>query len=174
LLRRALRLQEEALGLDDLLVARTRDYLGRNAFNAGRFGEAEGLFRDAARIAVPRTGERTADVAYYFGSIAASLREQGRYGEAWPFVCRSLDIRRELQQGDTLIASSLDNMARIALGEGHAAEARSLHWIYLAAVGPNAPLVRNQAALLDQLRKLAPDAPRVDARDFCNTSRRNC
>lgn len=174
LLRHSLRLREEVLGTEDLLVAETRDHLGRNAFNGRHFVEAERLFRDAARIAVPKTGEKTEAVAYYYGSIGASLREQGLYDPAWPYVCRSLEIRRELQLGDWLIASSLDNMARIAFGQGRHDVARSLleqsHWTYLAVAGPDAPVTRSQDVLLDRLRTLARNAPRVDARDLCRSA----
>ena len=168
LLRHALSLREEALGPDHLLVARTRDYLGRNAFNSRRFVEAERHFRDAARITIPQTGELTLDVAYYFGSIGASLREQNRFGLARPYVCHSLAIRQSLlPPGHQLIASSLDNLARIALGEGDVVEARTLleesQRLYVAAFGSEPPLIRNQRALLDRVRAAAPVAPPFEA-----------
>lgn len=172
LLREALDLQMAVLGTNDLLVARTLDYMGRNSFNGRQFPRAEQLFRLSARIAIPKTGEMTIDVAYYFGSIGASLREQGKFAEARPWVCHSLAIRRALLPADDpLIASSFDNLGRIAYGEGRFGEARALveesHRLYLLRYASTEPLLVAQARLIDDLRRRAPNAPPFDTLEPC-------
>ncbi len=170
LLRRALVLQEAAVGPLDPVVARTRDRIGRNAYNGGNFLVAEQMFRDAVGISQPLATERDLEYAEYLGDLGAALREQHRYAEAWPPVCRSLAIRRAaLPPVHPLIAASLNNMGRIALGEKQFAEARALleeaYRINLSAYGSQEPLVRQQAQLLVQLRQAAPGD--IDPVDPC-------
>jgi tetratricopeptide (TPR) repeat protein len=170
LLRRALALQEAAVGPVDPAVARTRDRIGRNAYNGGNFLVAERMFRDAVVIAEPRATDRDLEFAEYLGDLGAAIREQHRYAEAWPPVCRSLAIRRAaLPKAHPLIAASLNNMGRIALGQKQFPEARVLmeeaYRINLAAYGSHEPLVQQQAQLLVQLRQAAPGE--IDPVDPC-------
>ena len=160
LLRRALALQEQA-GATPEALARIRDRIGRNDYNGGSYATAEPLFRDAVNLTRPRAGDADLDHAAYLGDLGAAIREQHRYAEAWPPVCRSLAIRRQaLPANHPAIAASLDNMSRIAIGEGRLALARALlenaYRINSLAYGPDDPFVRQQAQTLSRLGQAAP------------------
>lgn len=160
LLRRALSLHEAAGTATDRMAARIRNRIGRNAYNGGSFVIAEQMFRGAVRLATPDATRTDLEFAAYLGDLAAALREQQRYAEAWSPVCRSLAIRREAGgPNDPLVAASLNNMGRIALGEGRAGEAYALmkdaYEINLRAYGESGAAMRREAAALDHVRQLA-------------------
>ncbi len=172
LLRRALALRLETLGPTHLLIAETRDRIARNEYNRGHYPDAEAMWHEAIAIAVPQTTERTRDVAYYYSSIGAALREDRHFAEAWPYVCHAIAIRRAiLPPDDPAIAASLDNMGRLALAEGRTPEARALveesHRLYRAAIGPDPAIVRYQTQFLADLRRRAPVAPPFESLTLC-------
>ena len=160
LLRKALSLHEASGAVDDRMAARIRNRIGRNAYNGRAFAAAEEMFRDAVRLAAPDAAGTDLEFAAYLGDLAAALRERQLYREAWDPVCRSLAIRRAaVGASDPLVAASLNNMGRIALGEGRAGEAYALmdeaYAINLRAFGEAAGGMQREKANLEQVRQLA-------------------
>jgi tetratricopeptide (TPR) repeat protein len=133
-LLRALALRQSVLPPTDPRVAQAQDQLGRVYYNRGigradpgPFQRAEKLFAAAAAAASQSLGPRDLTYAAYLGDLGAALREQHRYAEATRAVCHSLTIRRAvLPADDPLLSASLDNLSRIAYGEGQVQEAMQL------------------------------------------------
>ena len=160
LLRRALSLHEAAGGATDRTAARIRNRIGRNAYNGGAFEVAEEMFRDAVTLATGTPLPKDLEFAAFLGDLAAARRQLGRYTEAWDPVCRSLAIRRDtVGARDPLIAASLNNMGRIALGEGRPAEAYALlsdaYAINRDVFGEGSAEMRREADTLERVRRLA-------------------
>lgn len=167
LLRRALTLQEAGGGGTDRMAARIRNRIGRNAYNGKSFAIAEPMFRDAVALGMSDATPKDLEFAAFLGDLGASLRELGRYPEAWDPVCRSLAIRRAaLGENDPQVAASLNNMGRIALGERRNGEAYALmadaYEINRKAYGDAHPAMRREAEILEHVRKLA-QGRRIDA-----------
>ncbi len=160
LLQRALALHEAAGGAGDRMAARIRNRIGRNAYNGGAFDLAERMFRDAVRIAAPDAAPKDIEFAAFLGDLGAAQRQLRRYAEAWQPVCRSFAIRRDaLGPGDALVAASLNNLGRIALGEGRNGEAYALlsdaYAINRTLFGDGSDAMRREAATLEHVRRLA-------------------
>jgi hypothetical protein len=130
------------------------------------------MFRDAVQIAMPGAAHPDLEVAAFLGDLGAALRELRRYEQAWDPVCRSLAIRRSaVGPNDPLVAASLNNMGRIALGQGRAGEAYALmmdaYAINRRAFDEGGAAMKREAAILDQVRRLA-NGNRIDI-DWCGS-----
>ncbi len=154
--RRALAIQEKALGPNHPGVA---DMLGSLALlygKQGRYAEAEPLYRRALAIQEKALGPDHPDVATELDNFAVLYKNQGRYADAEPLHRRALAIREKaLGPGHPDVAASLNNLANLYAIQGRYVDAESLYKRTLAirekALGPNHPDV---AASLDNLAAL--------------------
>jgi CHAT domain-containing protein/tetratricopeptide (TPR) repeat protein len=156
LARRALAIQEKALGPNDPAVA---DMLGTLAvlYNGqGRYAEAEPLYSRALAIQEKVLGPDHPDVATALGNFGVLYKNQGRYADAELLHRRALAIREKVLGPDHPdVAISLNNLAALYHAQGRYADAEPLFQRTLAirekALGPDDPDV---AASLDNLAAL--------------------
>jgi tetratricopeptide (TPR) repeat protein len=154
LLNHALAIRRDQLGPGDPKVAEVIERLGALSFNRGKYGEAEEHFRKALDIDVRALGERNIATSYIMGDVGAALREQHRCNEAQTIVERSLTIYRDLLPPNSpLMATRLNNLARIYLCERRYADARQALQTSLA-IYSNRSIeagIRSDQALLERV-----------------------
>lgn len=157
LLQSALDDRYDVLGPNDPAVVQVVNQLGRLYFNRRDYDRAITQFRNAV-FATDRPGApESVALSIYLGDLGAALREARYLGEAESVVGRALAIRRaRLAPDDALIAGSLNNLGRIYLAQQRWTEAAGAfsesHRIYERQLGPDAPLTRQQTALLADAR----------------------
>ncbi len=144
--RRALAIEEKALGPDHPDVGRHLNNLALVYWDQGRYAEAEPLYMRAVAIAARELGPDHPSLAQSLNNLAIMYRDQGRYQEAEHLHTRSLAIfESALGPDDPSVALSLDNLGVVYRDEGRYGEAEPLHERALAiferALGPDHPAV---------------------------------
>jgi tetratricopeptide (TPR) repeat protein len=99
LFRRALSLQERALGPEHLGVAATLAQLAALCTTRGEYAGADPLYRRVLTILEATLGPEHADVAATLESYAALLRRMGREAEAVQMGARAKSIQAKLSGG---------------------------------------------------------------------------
>jgi len=128
LYKRALAIDEEALGKDQLKVARDLSNLAELYQAQGQYAEAEPLHKRALEIREKVLGPVHPEVAQSLNNLAAVYRDQGRYGAAEPFCKRALEIwEKVLGPVHPEVASSLSTLADLSRAKGRFAEAERLY-----------------------------------------------
>jgi tetratricopeptide (TPR) repeat protein len=95
---------------------------------AGRYAEAEPLYREALAIRREALPQGHPDIAQSLNNLAELYRVTGRYGEAEPLYREALDIYREaLGDAHPNVATSLNNLAALLESTGRYGEAEPLY-----------------------------------------------
>jgi tetratricopeptide (TPR) repeat protein len=162
LFKRALAIEERALGPEHVDVAGSLNNLAVLYQNQHRDTDAEALYKRALAILEKVHGPDDPDIATILVSIATIYRNQGRYADAVPLNIRALAIQEKvLGPYNPDIATSLINLAELYRSLSRNADAMPLNIRALAiqekVLGPDSPDVAetltNLAALyLDQRR----------------------
>ena len=127
LFRRALAIDEKALGKDHPDVASSLNNLALLLYSQGKYGEAEPLYRRALAIREKALGPDHPDVAQSLNNLAGLLYSQGKYGEAEPLYRRALAIYEKADGSyHPDVATSLNNLAELLRAEGKYADAEPL------------------------------------------------
>ena len=114
LLRRALAIQEKALGPDHPDVALGLNNLADALDHLERPTEAEPLLRRSLAIREKNFGQDHASIAVALDNLATHLHKQVRFSEALPLATRSLAIREHtLGLDHPLVSNSLNNLAAL-------------------------------------------------------------
>ncbi len=132
-----------ALGPDDPVLM---DQTAVAFLNAGKYAEAEPLYKRSLAITEKALGPEHPNVANSLNNLAELYRAQGKYAEAEPLYKRSLAIREKaLGPEHPNVANSLNNLAELYRAQGKYAEAEPLYKCSLAitekALGPEHPVV---------------------------------
>jgi CHAT domain-containing protein/tetratricopeptide (TPR) repeat protein len=127
LYKRAIALQETALGPEHADISNSLGNLGRLYFEMGRYDEAGQLFRRAHAIAEKVYQNSPYMITSHLKNLADVYRVQGRPKEAEPLLERAVAIWQE-QYGDksALLAEPLAQLADLYYSEGRYAEAELL------------------------------------------------
>ena len=153
-LRQALRLRELALGPASVPVADVLGMLGRNAWNAGSYPEAERWLRRQLELE-ERNRPESFETSRALGDLGATLREMCRLEEAGTHVERSLAMRRRLFGAtDGWVGASLDNLSRILEMQGRLPEAEARAEEALAITGPGSARLGERTERLQCLRRM--------------------
>ena len=146
LIKRALAIDEKALGPEHLNVGAELDNLAQLYQEQGRYAEAEPLFSRALSISEKALGPEHPRVGNALNNLAWLYQAQGRYTEAEPLVKRALTVVEGAQGPEHVdVGRILDTLARLNEGLGRAEEA-----------GPH---YRRALAILE--KALGPDHPEV-------------
>ncbi len=95
---------------------------------AGKFSEAEPLFRRSLAILEKTLGPEHPSVATGLNNLGMLYHNQGKYAEAEPLLRRALAIREKLLgPAHPDVATSLNNLAFLYSAQGHYAQAESLY-----------------------------------------------
>ncbi len=168
LFRRALALDEKALGPDHLSVAVRLNNLARLLQDTNRLAEAEPFFRRALAIDEMALGPDHPSVAVRLNNLAGLLQETNRLAEAEPLASRALAItEKALGPDHPSVGISLNNLASLLQASNRLAEAEPLFRRVLAimerAFGSDHPNVatslNNLAGLLQETNRLAEAEP---------------
>jgi len=158
LLRRALAIDEAALGVQHRDTVMDRDNLADVLVSTGRYGEAEPLLRRSLEIRENALGPDSPQTASSLASYAQALQALGRYGEAGPMYQRALTIdEKALGPQDETTLAVRNNFASMLSAQGRYREAEPLMNEMLrtaeARYGPEdwrtATVVNNLAAVLE-------------------------
>jgi serine/threonine protein kinase len=125
--RRAVDIQQRALGMESPETLRSMGALAWTIYREGRFAEAETLQRQTIAVQRRVTGPDSEDTLTSMYRLANILDDQGSYVEAEKLERETLDVRSRAlgpDNSDTLM--SMDNLANILEDEGHYAEAEKL------------------------------------------------
>ena len=127
--------QEHALALNEHALS---------VHAAGRFSEAEGLYRQALEIARATIGETHPNYASDLNNLAAVVLAQGRYDEAEGLYRQALDIdRATIGETHPDYATRLNNLAAVVQSQGKFAAAEPFYQqaivILDATLGPDHP-----------------------------------
>ena len=165
LYKRAIAIQEKALGRQNPGLATSLDNLAAAYDGEGRYADAEPLYKRAIAIREKALGAEHPDVANSLNNLAELYRHEGRYADAEPLDKRALAIwEKALGPEHILVADSLNNLAAVYDDEGRYGDAEPLGkrvlTIYEKALGPENPLMaeglNNLAYLYVQEGKVAP------------------
>ena len=157
LYRRALAINEKALGQDDLYVATNLSNLANLLAAKGDYAGAEPLYRRALAINEKALGPDDLYVATNLNNLANLLAVKGDYAGAEPLLRQAMAIREKALGPDHPdVAQSLNNLASLLLTKGDYARAEPLLRQAMAirekVLGPNHPDVaqslNNLASLL--------------------------
>jgi CHAT domain-containing protein/Tfp pilus assembly protein PilF len=146
LARRALEINEKALGLDHPDVAASLNGLAVLYDRQGRYTDAEPLYRRALAIEEKALGLDHPDVAALLNNLAVLYDRQGRYADAESLNKRSLVIReKSLGPDHPDVATALNSLASLYYSQGRYADAEPLYKRALVirekALPPGHPLV---------------------------------
>ncbi len=150
---RALRLGEDVLGTEHLLVAEALHGLAHLYFEQGKYEDAEPLFQRALHIRVHELGSEHPLVAYSLHGLAEIYWQQGKYEGAESLYQQALHIRvHELGPEHSQVANSLNDLAKLYFEQGKYEDAeplfqRALH-VWEHALGSEHPRI---AELLNNL-----------------------
>ena len=128
LLKRALDINEKALGPDHPSVGSSLSNLAELYRAQARYAEAEPLFKRSLTIREQALGPDHQDVGISVHNLAGLYREQGRYDDAEPLFRRALGINeRALGTDHPDVGNSLNNLAVLYEKQGRYAEAEPLY-----------------------------------------------
>ena len=103
------------------------NWQGLSLHAAGKYTEAEPLYRRALAINEKQLGPEHPDVAISLNNLAGLFHAQGKYAEAEPLYRRALAINeKQLGPEHPSIATSLNNLAELLRAQGKHAETESL------------------------------------------------
>jgi tetratricopeptide (TPR) repeat protein len=162
LYRRALAIDEKALGPDHPDTGALLNNLAMLLDSKGDYAGAEPLYRRALAIAEKALGPDHPDTSAALNNLATLLRSKGDYAGAEPLYRRALAIREKALGPDHPgTATSLNNLAELLRSKGDYAGAEPLYRRALAidekALGPDHPTTRtirmNLAVVLEKLGK---------------------
>jgi len=167
LYQRALRIREQQLGPDHLLVAKSLNGLASLYSNQGNYAEAEPLYQRALHSLEQQLGLDHPEVAKSLNNLASLYREQSKYAEAEPLYQRALSIWEQLGPDYAGVAYPLNGLATLYYDQGKYAEAEPLFQrtlrIWEQQLGPDHPLVayplNNLANLYQEQSKYAEAEP---------------
>jgi CHAT domain-containing protein/tetratricopeptide (TPR) repeat protein len=154
--KRALTMNELALGPGHPFVARNVSDLGMLYYAQGRYVEAEPMFKRTIAIDEKALGPEHAEVGTALGNLAQLYYLQGHFAEAEPLFERALAIHEKALGPDHPdVGKDLNNLAELYRVQARFSEAEPLYKRALAirerALGPNHPDVGqtlNNLALL--------------------------
>jgi CHAT domain-containing protein len=127
LLKRALALDEEALGKEHSAVATDLNQLGELFIIQGRYSEAEAIQKRALAINEKMLGSNHPRVASDLNNLAVVYHYQGRYAQAEPLHKRALAIREKaLGPDNPNVATDLFNLAELYRDQGRYSVAEAL------------------------------------------------
>ncbi|HZL70244.1 MAG TPA: tetratricopeptide repeat protein [Candidatus Limnocylindrales bacterium] len=158
LFRRALAIDDKALGPEHPDVARDLSNLAELLYHKGEYPAAEPLFRRALAIDEKALGPDNPDVAIRLNNLGLLLKSEGNYSAAEPLYQQALAIwERELGPDHPDVATALNNLAVLLWTEGNNTAAEPLYRRALAinekVLGPGHPNVasglNNLAILLE-------------------------
>jgi len=140
----ALRIREQALGLEHPDVASSLHALALLFWKQGRDREAEPLYLRALQIRELVLGANHPDVASVLNDLGNLSWKQGKYAEAESFSLRALRIREQVLGADhPEVAYSLNNLSMIYGEQGRYTEVEQLSLRALQireqALGPDHP-----------------------------------
>ena len=158
LFRRALAIDEKALGKDHPDVASSLNNLALLLYSQGKYGEAEPLYRRALAIYEKADGSYHPDVATSLNNLAELLRAEGKYADAEPLFRRALAIdEKALGKDHPDVAIDLNNFALLLYSQGKYGEAEPLFRRALAidekALGKDHPTTVGIRKNLNSLHK---------------------
>jgi len=168
LLKRALAIDEKALGPDHPGCATDLNNLGWLYREQGKYADAEPLFRRAIAIDEKALGPDHPDFATDLNNLGLLYYEQGKYADAEPLYKRALAIgEKALGPDHPTVAIRLNNLGSLYRDQGKYAEAEPLLQRALAidekALGPDHPKVatrlNNLGILYSQQGKYAEAEP---------------
>jgi tetratricopeptide (TPR) repeat protein len=170
LFRRALAIDEKALGPDHPDVATDLNNLAALLHTKGDYVGAEALYRRALAIAEKTLGPDHPDVARDLNNLAALLKARGDYVDAEPLYRRALaSDEKTLGPDHPDVATDLNNLAALLYAKGDYAGAEPLFRRALAidekALGPDHPDVATRLNNLAALLRAKGDY--VDAEPLC-------
>ena len=111
LAERALRLREDNLDPDNLVIAISLERLATLVRIKGDFDRAESLLQRVLKIREKFLGPNDFQVAVALNAIAVLQEAKGEYGRAVETMSRSLAIREKLFANDPAMVSALSNLA---------------------------------------------------------------
>ncbi len=127
LCRRALDIDEKALGPNHLKVARDLNNLAALLYAKGEYAAAEPLQRRALDIRERALGPNHPDVAQSLNNLGLLLEAKGDYAGAEPLYRRALTIdEKTLGPDDPRVARDLNNLAGLLYAKGDYAGAEPL------------------------------------------------
>ncbi len=168
LVRRALEINESALGPTHSEVAICLNNLALLLHDTNCLAEAEPLMRRALQIDQQALGEIHPNIARDLNNLASLLQATHRLAEAEPLMRRALQtFEQVLGEDHPRVAIVLNNLAQLLQGTNHLAEAEPLMrralQIDQRAFGENHPSVArdlsNLARLLQDTNRLAEAEP---------------
>ena len=122
--KRALAIEEKALGPDHPDVAVALNNLADLYQAQGRYADAEPLYKRALAIREKTLGPDHPDVAISLNNLAELYRAQGRYADAEPLYKRALAIREKTLGPDHPdVAVSLNSLANLYRTQGRYSDA---------------------------------------------------
>ncbi len=143
---RALRIREQILGTDHLLVTYPLMGLANLYVSQGKYIKAEPLYLRVLRIREQYLGMDHPDVADPFYGLARLYREQGKYVEAEALYQRALSMwEQALGSNHSRVAFALTGLADLYFQQGKYTEAE--------------PLSRRALQIQEQI--LGPDHPQI-------------
>ncbi len=144
-LRQALALEEKDAGSgESVKIGRALNNLANVLHAAGRYADAEPLFRRALAVYEKALGPDHPDVAIACGNLANVLRAAGRYADAEPLLRRALAVyEKALGPDHPHVAAACGNLAWVLRDMGRYADAEPLCRralaVYEKALGPDHP-----------------------------------
>jgi tetratricopeptide (TPR) repeat protein len=148
LYRRAIEINEKALGKDHPTVARDYNNLALLLKEQGKYAEAEPLYRQAIEINERTLGKDNPELAIRYRNLALLLKKQGKYAEAEPLYRQAIEIdEKTFGKGHPTVANDYSNLAGVLQAQGKYAEAETLYRqaieINEKALGKGHPTVAN-------------------------------
>ncbi|MGA7326259.1 MAG: tetratricopeptide repeat protein [Rhodomicrobium sp.] len=160
--RRALEIEEQALGSDDVNVARDLNKLALLLEETNRLQDAEPLLRRSIAIFEKNLGPNDPKVAVDLNNLAAILARQGKLGEAEQLVRRALAIdEKSFGPQHQNVANRLNSLAQVLQQLNRLEEAAAIQRRAIAIVeqtlGPENPMMaitlNNLAGLLGSMKQ---------------------
>jgi CHAT domain-containing protein/Tfp pilus assembly protein PilF len=127
LYERSLKIYEQVLGPEDLLVADNLDYLADIYRQQHDFDKAEELYRRALEIRKKKLGGEHSSVGASLDNLATLYMANSDYARAEPLYRQALAIRERVLGGEHPdVAATLTSLAALEMATGHGAQAKSL------------------------------------------------
>ena len=111
---------------DPVIASSLRRTIATVYTGLGRGAEADTLYRETLRERLARTGSGSEEAAQSWNDLGTMLTSQGHYDSAETALERALEIRRRHGGADTVMASTLLDLADLATIKGQLPRADSL------------------------------------------------